>query len=605
MSVAPAGVSDPASDRTAEPRRPWIRHEAAWATIVAAILIAPVVIAIGLMITGHGAYRPGFDNALMELRVRDALHHFVYTGPYSRYGWYHPGPFLFYVDAIAYKLSGESTRALPVAALVINGVALGAMTAIAYRIGRLPAVIWVALPTALLMRTLGADFLGSPWNPDVSLLMFFVFLLAAWALAVGTPRMAWILVVVGSFIVQNHVGYALPVVVIGATATVILLWNRRRAGVRLLVADRALQQWGLVALAVALWALPIYGDLVAGNSNLRDVARFALDGGASIKEPKAGALVALRTVGAQWGPRPVWALVVRKDLAFNGAFAYSETRWWFPVLGLLSVVGLVVAWRRARRMLGPLAVLLGVGFAVAVASVASMRGLVYTYLTQWNSVLGAGLGIVVVAGLWYLIPERWLQPIGPAFLAAVLVVVAVIGVGLVQASADARIPSDTVSYTVAQQQAVAHAIGPPTVRAVAHRKGVVVLDTTHSVLESPGLALELERAGIPVRVIGRAGSVPYGPDRQWHCGPYRARITVLSDDDVIAKYRPPWPRVAHWVVPYTAAERQRQQYVRGLWASRPPSPERTLKLTIYDLQLDGPKYEVSAYVSPAGVQRCR
>ncbi len=605
MSVASAEVAATVSNPPAEPRRPWIGHEAAWAAVVAAVLIAPIVIAIGLMVTGHGTYRPGFDNALMELRVRDALHHFVYTGPYSRYGWSHPGPFLFYVDAIAYKLSGESTRALPVAALVINGIALGAMTAIAYRIGRLPAVIWMAVPTALLMRTLGAEFLGSPWNPDVSLLMFFVFVLAAWGLAVGTPRMAWILVVVGSFIVQNHVGYALPVAVIAITATAILLWNRRRAGASLLLPDRAASRWALVGLAAVLWALPIYGDLVAGNSNLRDVARFALDGGASTHEPRTGALVALRTVGAQWGPRPVWAAVLRKDLAFNGAFAYSETRWWFPVLGMLAIVGLGVAWRRARRTVGPFAALLGVGFVVALASVASMRGLVYGYLTQWNSVLGAGLGILVLAGIWYLIPERWLSRVGPGFLAVVLVVVAVVGVGLVRASADARIPSDTVSYTVAQQQALADAIGPPTVRAVADRKGVVVLDTTHGVLESPALALELERAGIPVRVVGRASSVPYGPDRQWRCGPYRARVTLLTDDDVIAKYRPPWPRVAHWEVPYTAAERQRQLYVRGLWASRPPSPERTTKLTIYDLQIDGPKYAVAAYVSPPGVQRCR
>ena len=597
-ATAMAAEAEPAA-------RPWIRGERWWAIAIAAALIAPILIAIGLTLAGHGQYRPGFDNALMELRVRDVLDHAVFTGPYSRYGWYHPGPLLFYVDAIPYWLSGSNTLALPVTALVLNALALASTVWLAFRVGRLAAVLWVALPTALLLRTLGADFLRSPWNPDVALLMFLVFLLASWSLAIDRRWSIPIMIVTGTFIVQSHVGYGLPVAAIAGVATVLLVLDRRARDLPLRrpgVGRRALL---VMALLAALWALPLYGDLVAGNSNLRNVARFALSGGSSTHEPRVGGLAALRTVGAQLGPKPVWIFVERRNLPFHGTFAYSETDWWAPILGVLAVIGVLIALRAKRRVVWSLAWLVGTGLVVAVVSVASTRGIVYAYLTQWTSVLGAGLGVIVVAGLWYVTPARWLRIWRPAILSIVIVVVALVGVTLVRSSVRDRIPSDTISLKTRSQQDLLRAVGPPTIAAIDGTLGPVVLDTTHGVLESPGIALSLERSGIPVRVRGAESAVPYGPDRTWHCGPYRSQVVVLSGDENIAAHRPRWPRVAHWSEDYPAADREHQKYVRLVWSRRPPSALRTQMLKNVAAELNGPKYEVAVFASPPGTQQCR
>src|SRR5680860_1027242 len=70
----------------------------------------------------HG-YAPPSDWALLELRVRDVGLHEVFTGPYSRFGWFHPGPLVFYLLAVPYRLLGSSSAGLMVGALGINATA--------------------------------------------------------------------------------------------------------------------------------------------------------------------------------------------------------------------------------------------------------------------------------------------------------------------------------------------------------------------------------------------------------------------------------------------------------------------------------------------------
>ena len=160
-------------------------------------------------------------------------------------------------------------------------------------------MLWTAIPVALLMRSLGIGLLHSPWNPDVSIFAFFTFLVAAWAVADGHRIMVVVAVVFGSFVVQSHVGDALPVVLILAVAIAFgESWRatRRRGGARRCTRAAGLS-WSCCGRC------PIYGDVVAGNGNLRKVAGFAISGGTSSDEPRVGGLGAARGGRAHSGGR--------------------------------------------------------------------------------------------------------------------------------------------------------------------------------------------------------------------------------------------------------------------------------------------------------------
>lgn len=576
-------------------------RDAVWAVVVGAVLVAPLVVAAVLIATGNAHYRPGFDNALIELRTRDALDHVLYTGPYSRFGWYHPGPMLFYLYALPYRLFGERSLVIPVVALGINAASVAVIVWLGYRIGRLPGVLWVALPTALLMRSLGIGLLHSPWNPDVSALAFLAFLVAAWAVATGQRVMVLVAVVAGSFVVQSHVGDALPVVLVLALAIAFGEgWRPHAPGRRAAV-------YGAAALvAVTLWVVPVYGDVVAGNGNLRKVASFALSGGTSSTEPRAGGLEALKVVGAQWGPRPLWLVSSTADLPYDGALVYEEHRWWLPLAGIPVAALTLWAFVRRRRVVATAGAITALGFGAAVFSIASVKGAVWSYLAWWIWALGAFSGVVVLAGIWALLRPRWHRRSAAVLLVVTIAVGAAVGLGLVGDVADSRTPSDTAGLTVAEQQALGGTLARRVLRAVERDgRGPAVLDTTYGVLESPGLALALERAGIPVRIVGHDASIPYGSERRWRCGVARARLRIYSGDDNIRAQHPTGRRIARWIEEYTPADRRRQQLTRTAWLTQPPSGARTRVLEKVESELNGPKYLVEVYDDGPGRTRCR
>ena len=589
-------MTEPASE--ADVTRP---PDVRWAVVVGAVLVLPLLVAAVIIATGDAPYHPGFDNALIELRTRDALDHVLYTGPYSRFGWYHPGPILFYLYAVPYRILGERSLVIPVVALVINAAMVAVLVWLGFRIARLPGVLWVALPTALLMRSFGIALLHSQWNPDVSTLAFLAFLVAAWAIAVGQRSIVLVAVALGTFVVQNHVGDALPVVLIlGLGLAFGERWRPQAPGRRARVYGAA------AVLALVLWALPIYGDVVAGNGNLRKVASFALSGGTSSTEARAGGLEALKVVGAQWGPRPLWLVTSTADLPFDGALVYEESRWWLPLAGLPVAAFTLWGFVKRRREVATAGAITAVGFGAALFSVASVKGAVWSYLAWWIWALGAFSAMAILAGVWSVLRRQWHRVARPFLLVVTLGVSAAVGVGFVADAAQARTPSDTAGLTVAEQQASGGTISREVIAAIPRQgREPVVLDTTYGVLESPGLALALERAGLPVRVLGLESSVPYGPEREWHCGVSRARLRIYSGDDNIKAQNPVGRRIARWVEQYSPVERRRQNLTRAAFLAQPPSAVRTRVLARAESELNGPKYLVEVYDDGRVDEPCR
>ena len=73
-----------------------------------------------LVARGGRPVTPVSDTAVIESFTLYASRAQLLVGPYSRYGWHHPGPLFFYLLAPVYTLAGSSTPALSAGALLIN-----------------------------------------------------------------------------------------------------------------------------------------------------------------------------------------------------------------------------------------------------------------------------------------------------------------------------------------------------------------------------------------------------------------------------------------------------------------------------------------------------
>ena len=83
-------------------------HRRPWVTVVVIVLVlAPVVAACISLLGRH--WHAGGDQALEMLRIEDVgTRHTPLLGAWSRWGWAHPGPVLFYALAPFYRLFGET-----------------------------------------------------------------------------------------------------------------------------------------------------------------------------------------------------------------------------------------------------------------------------------------------------------------------------------------------------------------------------------------------------------------------------------------------------------------------------------------------------------------
>jgi len=94
-------------------------------------------------------------------------------GAYSQYGWFHPGPLLFYLLAPFYTVGGRTVYGLDLGAFVINVLSLVVIASIVGRRRSLSPVTAVSLLAGLsayLARL--PDLLTSAWNPHISVWPF-------------------------------------------------------------------------------------------------------------------------------------------------------------------------------------------------------------------------------------------------------------------------------------------------------------------------------------------------------------------------------------------------------------------------------------------------
>jgi hypothetical protein len=482
------------------------------ALLVSALLALPLVaLTLRLAASGMPPFFVDYDMAILELFTRDALRLHQLLGPYSRLGFHHPGPLMFYCLAPFYWLSGESFSGLLLGACAINLAATFAVVALVYR----HAGAWAATASAVVMQLYFLYFspamFCSAWNPNLSILPFLVAVVAAAAAVAGGIGALPAFVGAASFAVQSHLGYV-PVVaaVVVAVAAVGLLRTRvlRGAASPREGAARATPRRRRVLVATVLVAaiawLPVAAEQIADpHGNLSALARFigASRPGHTLVE---AALADGERVGAfllvPWGAaldRPLEGGLARAAFLLAAA------------LLLLAGAAAVSALRRRAWFGVALGTLCWAVFAAACLSATRIGGALSDYLLRWASAVGP-LCLITAAVTWS--PTRWREGAGAARRGLGIVTPVLLVASLALAAAGvvvvARMPSLEESARAARYEpvrrvstAVEHALagwGATSVRVrivprEGHARGAALALAS-------GTMLQLVKAGVGVSV---------------------------------------------------------------------------------------------------------
>lgn len=256
--------------------------------VIAITVVAALVVPALWAVLAHSEPSVG-DIALIELRSRDVLsRHPPLYGAYSRYGWAHPGPLIFYAYAIPYRLFGSDGDSLRIAALLVNTASLATLAWLLRRRGR-SAFVVVLAATCALVWGLMPRALADSWNVTIDLLPFLVTIVACWCALCG-DRHAWLAAALAcSFTVQAHIGFGVVIAPLVIASGTWLAVRGRRADAP--IRPRHVAVGAAAGLAIALPAL--YDVVAHWPGNLGHLAGWSL----SNDEPTVGLGDALRMVG--------------------------------------------------------------------------------------------------------------------------------------------------------------------------------------------------------------------------------------------------------------------------------------------------------------------
>lgn len=518
--------------------------------------------AVVLAVVGND-FHPIQDIAQMELRTRDVGRYQVLLGPYSRDEWYHPGPAVFYLLAVPYRLMGGASVGLYLGALAINAGAVAGMALIARRRGGTALMVITLLAAGLLVRSLGPDFVRDPWNPSITVLPFGLMFFLVWAM---TSRELWALpvgVVVASFLAQTHVGYAalaVPLLAWGAVWIAVPSARDLRAAWRSQQESRdtqgGLRGWAAragwllrelrgrsrplgrtlvasAALLIVLWAPPLLQQLTAdGTGNLSAVVTYFGTSG----EPAHSLADGWRILGTQFDVTPDWIAGATSTTLFREPAALYQGLT-IPVLLLPLGLAAVFLWLRAGNDARGLLLTLGVAFLLGIIAVARTTGLAFTYRLQWVQVLGMVTGIVMVWAAWLAIQPRLTAQAGKKWVAggaaaALVAVTAANVVGAARAGTPLEQQSDVVAAllpdVVAQLQE--HGDGPSDGAAGPDGPVLVSAGSFGALLYTTGFVLALERRGVDARMPGDIRAA--GEHRLLEGAQPEATLVVAVDEEV-------------------------------------------------------------------------
>jgi hypothetical protein len=328
---------------------------------------------------------PFGDGALIELYTLHASQGLWGLGPYSRFGWHHPGPLYFYLCVPFYDLSREHGLALNAAAFAINIAALGVIAWCAVRYAGRAFVLSLLVAFGVLLWRVPA-LMVSAWNPHVIVLPCAALIVMAAVVASGRLSLLPALVFTGSFLVQTHIALVPCTLAIAGAALIAALWGQWR--------ERAAWRW-IAAAAVTgaiVWIPPIVEQLTTADGNLSQLARFFLT-----PDERFGGITwntALQVLAFAWtapfGPR--LRLPHGQDLTVDASLVSIG-------LVITAIVALVMAGRwaavRGMRVEAWTCRLSALMSIAAFLSIARIRGGLHEHVVWWVAIVG----VISVAAL--------------------------------------------------------------------------------------------------------------------------------------------------------------------------------------------------------------
>ena len=220
------------------------------------------------------------DGALLELSTRNLFTRGILLGPYSRFHFFHPGPFYFFLRFPLYILSGcRNSSFLITTSLIALGSMYGAWHILRKRLGNTAALLFSVCSAFFLLHMSKTIWL-SEWNPFVIIFPVLLFCISAAAFA-GRFRGAFLLMVLsGSFVAQTHLGGipSLASVFLIGLICFVYQWV-----IRTDQRNSPLVKWkqylpGILLLFV-LWLPPLYEQVSAeGKGNMTKIQEFFEDG---------------------------------------------------------------------------------------------------------------------------------------------------------------------------------------------------------------------------------------------------------------------------------------------------------------------------------------
>lgn len=459
------------------------------------------------------------DGASLSLATIEAIKRVALLGPYSQYGWHHPGPLLFYILAPLYKLSGYHEVSLRWTALLVNVAAIGSILMLLRRQASTRLSIVAALALCALILRAGGDFPFSVWNPLITVLPFGLLLVVNAAAMTGRAALLPWSALISSFLIQTDIAYTPVVIAIAAVCVAGVLFHAWKTGASVRPpVTRAINRSAWIVAAA--WSLPLAEEVVHRPSGNVDLVLDYFHKPAEVHHTLAQAL-------AFFGHNYIGVLSSSFTSAVGHGAPESFPGWELAVALGLFVGGFALMWSRRTSAIERALLALCFVAAVAAAWSASRIPTDFTdYQLFWMALAGLFTLVVLVnAALDRALADRpgtirWLR-----WSAAALLLVTV-GLTLARMAAWQK---DAVQYRTLselredlRQYALAHDIFRP-----------VLYHTQSTWGETAGIVLLFAKQGEPIAVTDALLDVA-GP--HYKAGPYDVHCIGVFDKDRDAEH---------------------------------------------------------------------
>ena len=386
-------------------------RRAMWLFVIVAstFAVTPIIVALVVLLRGH-AWFPAGDMAQAELHMRGFFSNPPLVGAAGRivsdtgFQGSHPGPGLWVAMLPVYLIGGRSTHALLAAAASVHIVSVVLAVRLAFhRGGRLLAVL-TALAALLVIRASGPDFMVEPWNPWLAILPFavFVFLIGEVVAPIASAKHKKLsliaAIIVGSYCLQCHAGYA--VLVVGALVASIAVWVRDECRTTESKFLGISQSWSKIrsGLFLGSFALLVVWSPVFIDQWRRSPGNLSIlwEHFVTPSEPTLSLSMAVQVIATQFNLFGLW-------LSGPGVDAPAEG--WARYIGCLLLIGLWVwcTWKVKQTKQATMLrwQIMMAGFALLGSfSILRIFGPYYEYTVRWFWILSV---LTAITSIFFLV----------------------------------------------------------------------------------------------------------------------------------------------------------------------------------------------------------